>query len=560
MRRRMIMIVILWFTCFNLILLQMPAQSENTFDAGVKQYIQANRNRQINQKLERDDLLIAYEIFKNLVPDSDNRALVMSYVVFLRLQSCPQSAQIPRTFFQPEAIDKFVKKEYPDQFPTIEKMNNIFSSKDITREDKRLLLENLKSVAEKCKQRAKEFFDEAVQYRWKYEYETAIDKLRQSQELWDLPETGGLIEEYNGLLEKSIKIRADYDAQIKWKNFQEAIDLLNDAKGILSDDELKSMENNARTLRDIYLKDKAEKLYSEAEAFYEKRDLQSARDKCAESLKINRTEKAEMLMKEISKRLKKFAFFINLGSTGAIKPGDMNYSGGNRFNDGVISDRNTIVNRGVNMPASFGGGFIYLFSRSNGIMFSVSSIKHSWKFDTDYNFACAFSNGVNRSFQAAMTDDAESSLTPINIDFVVVSPLFKDLNIFLQVGPTIYFANVNFNARIGMGGIWPFTDQNAVYDECFPIRYSIKESGFGGIGGNIGGGLEYRLPPVGIFLGFEYYLFPYKKYEWEMIDQGYRGLKWDLTLGSPSVLYPTEYKMKINFSTFKVNVGVRYYL
>lgn len=558
MKRSIMLSVILCFTCFSSFLFLMFAQSESTFDAGVRQYIQANKNRQINQKLERDDLLIAYEIFKNLVPHSDNKALVMGYVVYLRLQTCPQSPQIPRIFFQQEAIEKFVEEEYPDQFPTIEKMNNIFSSNDITKEDKRFLLETLKSIAENSKLRAKQFYNEAVHYRGEYKYEAAINLLKRSQELWDFRETRELIEEYNGLLEKSIKIRADYDALIKGKDFQKALGLLNEAKGILSDDEIKSMENNARTLCDVYLKDKAEKLYSEAEAFFEKRNLEIARDKCAESLKINRTEKAEMLMDEISKRLKKVAFFINLGSTGTIKPRDMYYTGGNSFAGGVTSDRNTMVSNGFNMSASFGGGFIYLFSQSNGLMISISSIKHGWKFNTDYNFSCTFSNGVNRTFEATLTDNAESSLTPINIDFLLVSTIFKDLNFFLEAGPTIYLANVNLYGRIGGGGIWP--DQNVIYDDCFPLQYSILKNGLGGIGGNLGGGLEYRLPPVGIFINFEYYLFPSKKYDWKLINQGYRGLKWNLPLGSPSVLYLPKYEMKINFSTFKVNLGVRYYL
>lgn len=551
----MMLILIIGFVSSYLFVPQLCAQGEVSFDTGIKEYNEANKwKKNGEERLERDRLSKAYDVFNSLVSDSDDRAVIMGFTIFLRLRSF----QLPQisSFSQPGDINKYVRKEYGEKYPTIETMT-IFSSNEITKTDKKLLVEELNKIAGDCIKKAKDLNDEARQYTLNFEYDKAVDKLKESLKNWDLPETAELLENTNELLTKCIELRADYNAYINQRMFPEVFKLLEIARGILPADEITSLKKEAEKVQSIDVAENAEKSYESAFKLFDMRKLEQALIYIDDSIASIPQEKAVNLRKEIKKRLKKVAFFLDFGTPGAIKPGDMNYSSGNSFQHGHTLDRNAIVSSGFKKSISVGGGFLYLFSRTKGIIFSVSSIKHKWNFNTDYEFSCTFSNGANRSAQNTLSDNAESSIIPISVDFISVSPLFKDLNFFLQAGPSIYLADVNLYARIGSGAIWPFP--NAIYDECFPFQYSIIKSGIGGIGGNIGGGLEYRLPPVGLFVKFEYYLFPSKKYDWKLIDQSYQGLNWGLPLGSPSGLYLPEYEMKINFSTFKFNVGVRYY-
>jgi len=553
MRRSLILILIIGFVSSYLFVPQLCAQDKSPFEIGMEDYENANiwGGRHNDEKLESTYLLKAYDVFINLVSDSDDRALIMSYTVFLRLRPF----QLPQisSFSQPGAIaiNKYVKKEFDQKYPTIEKID--FSSSDIAKADKKLLVEELNNIALSFIEKAKILIEDAKKSQSNCKYDEAAFKLDKSLENWAFPETAELLKANNDLLTKCIDLRERYKNLIDGNKFDEVVDLLENAKGILCDDEITSLKKKAEEKK----KKQADESYEKALKFYKMIKLEEALSCVKKSLELLPQDKATKLKKKIEMRLKRVAFFLDFGAPSAVKPVNMNYSVGNSYNSGQTLNRNAMVSSGFKKSISIGGGFLCLFSRTNGIIFSVSSIQHKWSFDTDYNFSCMFSNGVNRYTQKILTDKAESSITPISVDFIFVLPLFKDLNFSLQVGPAIYFADVNLYARIGYGSIWP--EQDAIYDDCFSLQYSIIKNGLGGIGGNIGGGLEYRLPPIGLFVNFEYYLFPLKKYHWKSIDQRYLGLNWGLPLGSPLDLDLPEYEMKINFSTFKFSLGCRYY-
>lgn len=557
MKKSFFLIVIIGFIFFDLFLLQMTAESENTFEKGIKAYNLANMKKRSGEpKGELDFLLKSYGIFKDLASDSDYKPLIMGFVVYQRFQS-PQiqglsrdlTEKIPETFFQPAAIEEYVKKEYGEQFPTLEKMG-FWASNDITKLDKKLLLEELNKIAEKNRQRAETLLEEARVYKQTAKYQQAVKKLEQSQEIWNLPEVPVLLAECSELETKSRKYRADYEELIAQKRYSEALEGIRKTSGVLPDEEIASKEDEINTLWSNYL-------FNRAEMSYEKRDLPTALDLVNQSIRIKNTAKAGNLKKDIRKRMKTSAIFVDIGFPGDSK-NTMDYEDITSSSNVEIRDTNHIDSSDFDKGTSIGAGFIYLFSPSYGIMVSFSSIKQKCKFHTDYTFYRKWPSGNSYSDQGTMSENANASIKLINVDLLYSKNISNDLYFNLYAGPTVYFSNIDLYAGIGYGGVW--WHQGYLRSDWFPFKYNISESNTG-IGGNIGGGLEYRIPPFGVFVDFQYYLLLSSEYDWKLVSQQYDGVFGYFYVDNPEsqLSYIPDYKMKLNLSTYKINVGFRFY-
>ena len=551
MKRRLCFIIV-GFVCLGVLYFQVNAETETLFENGVRNYKLSVMKRDSGDlEGEKDFLQKAYDIFKDQISANDHRPLIMAYVIFLRLRSL----SIQESFFLQQAIEEYVKEEFDTQFPTIEKIT-IFSYNNTTGADKKLLFEELNNIADRNRQKAQSLVEEAKNFMREFNYPEAINKLEQSLTTWILPEASELSEKCKRLEDKSRQIREDYNSAIARKNYQGAIDILeSQAVGVLSDDEITSKKENARTLWSM-------DLYEKAREYFNKRDLDMALKYVNESLEIKYSRNAEKLKSEIKKRHKKFALFFDYGNPRNFKINPMSYARTRNIpNVAEVKDENEIVANSFDKSSSFGAGFIYLFSRQSGIWFSVSSMKQDWKFNTGYYFYWRWLNGTSASSRNTMVHDAKSSLTLISLDYLAHLNVFSDLYINLYVGPTVYSSNADLYAGIGFGGVWWDQNHTILYPEWFPFIYHYNEGGFG-FGGNIGGGLEYKFPPFSIFMEFQYYLLQNLKGDWQLVNQRYNGGFGYFYVSDPlSQLsnLPT-YEVKVNFSTYKITLGARFYL
>jgi hypothetical protein len=102
-----------------------------TYEDGISSYKKANVAKVMNdQEGERKALEKAYRIFKDLASATDEKSIVMYYLMSLKLK---------KEFIDKDLLIEYVKKEHPD-YPTIEKL-------EFYGEDKKLARDNIKRIA-----------------------------------------------------------------------------------------------------------------------------------------------------------------------------------------------------------------------------------------------------------------------------------------------------------------------------------------------------------------------------------------------------------------------------
>lgn len=508
MRRSHTLIVVLGFLFFNVLSLQVIAESEVSFKNGIENYENSIKKRDANEEKEEIEYLKkSYKIFNDMIPDTDYRSVIMSYLIYLRFQTL----KVEMPFLNQDRVEQYVKDEFDKNFPTLEKIE-ILSYNETTKSDKGKLLIELFNIAAEKKEKADSLFEKALS-----EQDNNNKK---------------------ALLEEALNI---------WY-ITEAAELLNKIKKEEKDEFEAGIESK--------------KKYDEAKKYYKKRNLDNALNSVNDSIRFNPTPEAEELRKKIIKRMEKFAFFLDSGNPENFKIGSMKYHWeGNSTNFAKVVDENDIEARTFSKSSSVGAGFIYLFSRSSGIRVSVSSIKQNWKFNTNYFSSWTWLwKDQSESSRNTMSQDASGSLKLISIDYLLHKNIFSDIYLNLYAGPTFYISDLDLFAGIGYAGAWENPNDNKLYPEWFPFKYQNNTGGFG-IGGNMGGGLEYKYPPFSIFIEIQYYLLASQKGYWELINQRYEGGRGNFSIDGP-LIFPNlpQYEMKINFSTYKISMGARIYL
>ncbi len=550
MRKGFLLMIVLGFFILEPLALQVSAAAQDPFAKGAQLYKLAVKKRDAKDEVAEKELLRqSYNLFLNLHTNKNDKPLVMSYLVYLRLQSL----QVTISSFPQSEIEEFVKTEYKVQFPTIDKID-ILSLNETTRADKKLLKDELKKIAEKFLQAARILVGEARKEIEKGNYPNALDKLNASRKIWPLAETSVLMAECRRLESKTKQCLDDFNAAMAAKMYPKALNILkNQAAGVLSTEEIVIQENNVKVLWSA-------DLYNQANDKYRKRDLTATLALIEDSMKVKYTEKAKSLWENILKRQRKFAFFMDVGGSGNFKISEMNYY--KTYHIPIVAyvtNENTITGTNFKKETSFGIGFIYMFSPSSGIRASVSSIRQNWTFDTNYYFYWKWLDGTSETRRNSMSESGKGTLVLISIDYLFQKNITHDLYLNLYAGPTVHYSKVDLFTGIGFGGIWFHKLNQLYYPEWFSFKYHNNDVGLG-VGGNIGGGLEYKFPPLSVFLECQYYLIPSKKRNWELINRPYVGGFGIFDVGEPlSLPNLPEYEMKINFSTFKIVAGVRIY-
>ncbi len=565
MRKGIYVMIVLGIILFDFLSLHLGAEGEDFFMKGVGYYKLATAKKSKNDKAGELGLLkSSYEMFQKVISVGDYKPLIMSYSVYLRIQvlqdelSLSQEQQLAISF-SPEnlqGIEGYVKGEY-DSFPLIGELDAFFKKENI-QWDKTPLLAQLQKIAEAFQLKAKALILEAEWEKKKFNYQLGIEKLEQSKAIWALPEADVLLNECRLLDNKSKQCRVNYENAISANMFQMAFDILNTmATGVLSPDEIGVKRNKVEKLCSEYS-------YTRAVEKYKKRDLEAALKFVDDCLRYDGANaEAQKLKQDIRKRQKKFAFFFDSGSVGTFKLSDMNYNRNiSTTNQVKGTNQNSLSGTNFKKSISLDVGFLYMFpkSSSSGIRASLSSIKQNWKYGTNFIFNWVWSDGRSRSQSGTMSEDAKASLTLINIDYVFQKNLVNDLYVNLYAGPTFYLSKVDLYSGIGFGDVWYHQDNKLYYGEWYPLKYHNNENS-GGVGGNIGGGLEYKWPPFSAFLEFQYYLIPSKTGNWEVINQAYQGGLDHFAINNLSQLGLNlpDYKFEVNFSAFKIVAGARIY-
>jgi tetratricopeptide (TPR) repeat protein len=512
-------IFIVGFTILNLLCISILSEEKNDFELGIRSYMRANsKHNDSDFEGEILRLIESYEIFNNSAPFGDDDALVMSYAIFLRLQnektrSLPEELRkkIPGKFINFTDIKKIVKREF-DNFPTVNNINAFKvnpNENQLPIQDKERLLESLNKIASQEIKKATKIFNEARRLIKKGEYRSALTLLNEANEIWELE---GIPASRNEI------------------------------------DELIKEGQSANTL------------YVKSQRFYKMGDFRKALYLINESLEKKVTAEAKKLKRNINKRLSNIAIFINIGGFGKFdKTYNYEYSGNSRSNVAEVTDINILDMQSVGKNAPLNWGIIIPFSKFSpfGIMFSSTSVKYDWLFATDYTARWKWLNGQGVSATGSALENANASATFYNVNFSVSKPVNDFLVLNAYVGPTIFSSKMDLSAGLGFAGTWDW--EGRPYREWFPFIYRIDESKTG-FGANFGGGFELKFPPVGIFIDFQYYLVMSPKSTWRLVPQLYDGGIGNFYVDQPQNLSNLpKYDIKLNFSTYKINMGVKFY-
>lgn len=532
---------------------------------GRKFYQMANDRLKTGKSREELNFLFeAFARYETAAENGDSDGLIMSFLLFNRIkrhklaETAGFSLRLPETFRHNVALIHFIKKELRQDFPFINQMD-IFHGVWAARYDKIRLLEDCKSIAADLRRQAREMTEKARSLREHADIAAAIDLLKQSLLIWDLEEAPRLLSEYEKLLIVQKASQQEIEQAVANKNFPEA------------DAALKESFLNKLTYGDFYAlsannlkNDWSDTLLRDAEFHYRKKKLDLALEYCEQSLEIRYSERAEDLRSQIRKRQKSLSVFLALTVPGPFSGSHNDYTwNGNSSVFGESEDQNVVRADAFSAKPSWGLGATYMISGAHGIRLSLSRGGQEWKYFTSYVFRWKWLGGENpgetATSRATMSENARLTLTLLDVNYVFKAHVVKDLYLRFNGGPVIYFTAADYYSRMGYGGLWALPQGGAV-EEWFPFHYRISDSG-AGLGFNIGAGLEWQIPPFGLFLDGQYYFLYVQKLDWVLLSKAYNGGFNNLVVGDPKKLdHLPLYRLNVDYSQPRFTVGIRYYL
>ncbi len=548
MKRFLLFTVLLVISFSGLLISQTYNDGMNLYEKAI--HAKAAKNKQV----EREALEEAFKIFTALASKNDRKSLIMGYLLSIRLG---------KSFSLEDELFEYVKNEYPN-FPTVALIQSQFYGNDKT-----VLLNNLGEISRQNEQLAREYVEEAKIHAYHEEYREALEKLNQAEKLWKLVEIPELKSKYTQLKKEKEKklVRDQIEDLIDKQKFQEALDILTNAAGILTAEEFSLLEKEIKTNWCDKILEEAKKIFNEAGMDIEKLNL--ALNKCKEAYRISPTEKVnevKALEVKIQKKIDRITrprywrFFADLGSVGDLKKNIVNFDwNGTSSNIAVVTDSGTVkLNPESESKFSFNLGVSRMFSQYLGLLASVSFFRQPSKTYTDYKLAWTWYNGVSASITATMSDSGSVSLIPISLNLLTTLEVLKGLRFNLYGGPTIFLANVDLSTRIGYGIALEHGDWICI--QWFPFQYKIKESG-SFLGGNIGLDLEYQVSlSYGVYLGVQYFLSLPRSFTLDVVQQSYDGQMWDISHNPSDFAHLPDYRAKFNISYYRIHAGVKLFL
>ena len=518
----------------------------HTFEDGASSYKKANLAEIMGDNQGKHKALEeAFNIFKSLASKNDYKSLIMYYLI---------SFKLGRPFYLQDDLSYYVKDDHQD-FSTIEQMN-------FYGDDKISILTKLREIARQNEQKAIQLVDEAKNHANLQEYQEAWDKLTEAEKLWDLPEIPGLKQKcFHFIKEKEReRIKKQIDDLISLKRYQDALTLLNNrAKGILPLDEMSSLETEIKkTWHDQLLK--------EAKKESKKNNCYQATNRCDQAYQVIPSNESLKLKKRIQKkcnRIQKKTFWVlstDIGSLVDLKMDFFHFDwSGNSNQYAAVTDSGSIKGEPRGKKGyNYSFGVIRMFSRSLGILASVSFCEQELKMFTDYIFELIWWDDTSASATGTMSENGKISLTPISLDFLTSLKLVKGLRMNMYAGPTLFMAKTVSVVRVGYGGIWIYG--NGIYADWFPFQYEIKESG-SYFGGNAGIDLEYKASShYSAYFGIHYFISIPKRLSLRLIRQSYPGQIWDFLTVHPDELGNLpNYSPKFYISYYKIHGGLKFY-
>lgn len=543
--KRLLLVLMCLSVCFSNVLVA------QTYEDGIASYNEANIAKMAGgaKKDEQKALKRAYQIFKALATEKKPKALIMYYLLALKLGE---------TFPHQNLLNGYVQSEHPD-YRTIEGL-------EILSADKTQVRDKIKDLAVQNREKAGELIEDAKNFADQGDYGSALDKVSEAKKLWRQDGTSALESKYTRLKkEKDTKQLISRVKELTRQDlFQAAVKTIDGAKKLLDQSQVASLKGEVKG--SWY-----RKVLNEARIEYKNKNYSEAIDKCDEAYRILASDEALKLKRKAEKRIKsgvtrRFAFFADFGMLGAFRMEPMNYSwNGNSTSIVDLRDHGTLTGdldvedeESAKLGYSFSGGFIVMLSPSFGISASISSLfKQKFNIESDYSFSWEWLDGRKNTDNRYFTDSGSISVTPISLNLLATLKKTGSSVITLYGGPTLFLANVDLSTRIGYGVVGLKSD-GYYYVEWFPFEYRIKtsESTFGG---NIG--IDYEFGgKTRAYIGVQYFFAAAKEYQWELDVKRYDGEFGYFYVSDPSQ-FPSmpSYKSKINFSSFKINVGIKFF-
>lgn len=531
-----------------------------SIEDGTKYYKDANVARAIggDEHSEKVALEKAYQIFKGFASEKNSQALVMYYILAVKLGE---------KFYQQDLLDIYVKNEHPD-YRTIESIQ-------FYGDDKVVLLDKLRKLADQNREEAVNLLTKAKAHEAKGDYEDAMDKLLAAEKLWKIDEINDLKTKYDRLKKKQNEevLIARIRQLGNQSQYQEALKTIEEATNSLDATQM-------ATLKGEIIESWSKKLLDEAQNDFRAADYNGALTKSQESNRLLPSNEASTLIRKAENKIAKqdkkkysnsksfkpkFSIFADIGYVGNLKMESMNYSfSGNSTSYVTLADMGTLSAQPVKgteenpkISLGFSGGLLLMLSSKIGISASVSSIaKQELNILSDYTFSWRWSDGRNSSRNALFTDSGTLSAIPVSLNLYLLLNAGRSTNVALYAGPTYFMSKPNLNTRIGLG-IVGLKNDGYNYVDWFPFEYQIKNNQ-AIWGGNAGVDIELGGKHTGLYLGAQYFYAPAKEYQWNLISKRYEGQLGYFYINNPAQWSPLpNYKSKINFSTFKIHLGVK---
>lgn len=519
-----------------------------TYEDGCHKYKKANLAEIMGDKQgARKALEEAYKIFKPLASKNDYRSLIMFYLVSIKLG---------RAFRLTDDLFYYVKQDYRE-LSTVEQIT-------FYGDDKSLILEKLRKIARQNEQKAKTLLDEAQNHAGFTEYQRALDKLNQAEKFWHIDKIAELKSKYLRLKreEDTSHIKKQILDYITRKQCQDALNALNKIRSALTTSEFDSLEKE--------IKEKwHDQLLKEAKKESKRNNYNIAINKCDMAYNIIPSKEARKLKRKIQKRINwenRKSFWVVFADYSTLDSYNMtildyNYSANSNQYATVTESGSVNAEAEENNTSNYSIGLMRMFSRSFGIMATVSLFSYDRQFIlfTDYKLKWRWSDSKkSASGTGAMSDTGRISFTPISLDLLVALRFGSRLRINLYGGPTLFLTSFDLKARVGYGGVWK-RGKN-IYPEWFPFQYEIKQEG-SCFGGNAGIDLEYKIGlRYSAYVGLQYFMLP-KKIGMKVIAQPYEGQFYDFfTIGNPYELANLpDYRATFIVINYKIHAGIKFH-